>query len=173
MKPDLLFLRILIDEAERLHDNVAGIDPPPGVEVRQRDVVEWHDLLTRLGAIVNQLKTKTDRHKTAAKYAVIDKFAHEEIEGCPVKIDGTEVFFRQYEFHHPKIENLEAFKAWAEEDDPEAFFEPDRRIRKDVLSGFVKRHVEDGEPLPPGIGLYAETKLSRTTKAGKQPEEDE
>jgi hypothetical protein len=168
---DLEYLRALLNSANGLLIDVENVDDPPGLDVRTRDVLEWHDLLTRLAATVNQIKVKTDKHKNAAKFAVIDKFEHEELEGAPTLIDGTHVTFKKYEHPHPHIENEEALRAWAEEEDTEAFFEPDRRFRKEVLSGFVKRHEDDGEPLPPGLGIYRETKLSRTTKSGKEASE--
>jgi hypothetical protein len=140
------------------------LEPPPDVTARNRDVADWHDATARLSATCNKIKDAATRHKDAAKWALIRKQDHEELPSISIDKDGERVTYTKYEFPHPKIEDENALREWAVNDDGEALFEPQVRLRKDQLAAAVRRHIADGEPLPPGLSVFLETKISRSVK---------
>lgn len=155
-------LQDLIAEVKDAIRRAEALAPPP--TERLRDVLEYYDLATRLAASVNKLKAEADGLKRGAKGLAIAKLEDEELDGAPVTIDGQRVVFSKYEFHAGNITDREAFEAWAREEDGEAYFEPEARVRGELVNALVKQRLDDKEPLPPGVALYSETRLSRTAK---------
>lgn len=120
-----------------------------------------YDEKVKAAAAVNKAKKEADSAKAKAKAIVLAKLEEEELDGAPATIDGKKVRFSKYEMAFAKLEDREAFAAWAAEEDGEAYFEPESRPREDLLNALVRQKLDDGEPLPPGLGLYFDTRLSR------------
>lgn len=60
---------------------------------------------------------------------------------------------------YTSINDRQEFIAWAEENDPDAL---ERKERKEVLNQLARRHLDDGEPLPPGMAFYTAEVISQT-----------
>lgn len=116
----------------------------------------------------NRIKKQVDARVRELRDAAIRALEEAGLSGADVPFGDREMHFAKYEFRAPVVQDRKAFEEWAAQDDSEAFFEPDRRVRMDVLGPIVKQRHDDREPLPPGIGLYIEDRLSRTTKPGKK-----
>jgi hypothetical protein len=129
--------------------------------VRLIDALREYDAATRESARVNKLKKDADAAKNKAKAIVVAKLEEEELDGAPATIDGTKVRFSKYELPWAVLQDREEFAAWAAENDPESYFEAEARVRQDLLNALVRQRLDDGEPLPPGLGVSLETKLSR------------
>lgn len=113
---------------------------------------------------INEQKKKADKEKREAYETAIQELEAAELDGVTATIDGQKVGFSKYEIVFAHLQNAEEFKAWAAQEDGEAYFEPEARVRQDLLNALVRQRIDDGEPLPPGVGVYVETRLSRTAK---------
>jgi hypothetical protein len=142
-------------------DLATKLDNEPG-PVKTGDFMRVFDLAHRTAAAVNRCKKLADGAKNSTKYAAIHKLEAEELDGAPATIDGKSVRFSKYEFRQAKIRNLAEFKAWAEAEDAEAYFDPEPRVREELVTALSKGLEDDGSPLPPGVEMYRETRLSRT-----------
>lgn len=157
----------LLEMAQALNEALSNVEPLESD--RLRHVLERYDIVARLASTVNKIKKTTDGVKNSAKALVIHTLDEEELDGAPVTIDGQKVNFSKYKFTAGNIVDRAAFEAWCREQDGEAFFEPEVRVRKELLNALVKQREDDGEELPPGVSAYHETRLSRTAKAGGAP----
>lgn len=84
-------------------------------------------------------------------------FERLEAEGCgSVKVDG--VNFVPQTTVYGQVQDREAFIEWAESTD-ESLLEP--RERKALVNELVREAVEQGEPLPPGLGFYTKEYVSQ------------
>lgn len=124
------------------------------------DALREYDEATRKAAAVNKAKKEADAAKAKARAIVLAKLEEEELDGAPATIDGKKVHFSKYEMAFGKIDGPEEFRAWAANED-EAYFEPEARVRGELLNALVRQRLDDGEPLPPGVGVYFDTRLSR------------
>lgn len=56
-----------------------------------------------------------------------------------------------------QIQNREAFEQWAREQD-ETYFED--KLREKLLNELVREKIDNGEPLPPGLGWYGRRRIT-------------
>lgn len=97
------------------------------------------------------LKEKDFKEAQAALFA---RFRDEKSGG--VKVDG--IGFTPVETTYGTIQDRSVFIEWAEAHDPELV----KRVEaKDRLNELVRRHHDDGEPLPPGVGFYTREYVSQ------------
>jgi hypothetical protein len=155
----------LLELAQELSEAIDQIEVLDSNKLRH--VLERYDVLARLASTVNAIKKKVDGEKKGAQQLVILTLEEEELEGAPVTIDGEKLQFSKYEFTAGQITDRKAFEEWAAQEDSESFFEPAPRVRGELLNALVKQRLDDGEPLPPGVSTYVETRLSRTSR-GKE-----
>lgn len=113
---------------------------------------------------INQAKKAADSAKRAAYDVAVAALEEAELDGANATIDGKKVNFSKYEIVFAHLQSVEEFKEWAAQEDGEAYFEGEPRVRQDLLNALVRQRLDDGEPLPPGVGIYVETRLSRTAK---------
>ena len=156
-----------IDEIEAdvaaLAEEVESYEPlPPDAKLRR--YLDDFDASYRLGTTTNRLKAKVDELKRHTKRRAIDKFEEEEIDGAPTTIGGERVRFDKYDFRQARITNYAAFKRWAEEQEGETYFEPERKVRAELVNNIAKSLEDDKQPLPPGVTMWRETRLSRTVQ---------
>jgi hypothetical protein len=84
-------------------------------------------------------------------------FERLEAEGIgSIKVDG--VNFVPQTTIYGQVQDREAFLAWAETAD-EALVET--RERKALINELVREAIENGDPLPPGLGFYQKDYVSQ------------
>jgi hypothetical protein len=59
--------------------------------------------------------------------------------------------------HFGQIQDRSVFVTWAEENDPELV---ETKERAALLNALVRAKLDDGEPLPPGVGFYSRQHIS-------------
>ena len=101
-------------------------------------------------AVYEDLKA---RH-TAAQAALLDRMDDEGSEG--LKANG--INFVPAETPYGQVQDRSVFVDWALENDPELV---EHRERKERINELVRRHLDDGEPLPPGLGFYVRQYISQ------------
>lgn len=84
---------------------------------------------------------------------VFHRMQAEETES--MKVAGT--LYVAYEDPMATVQDREAFVEWAKDNAPELV---QLTERKRVLNELVRERLDNGEPLPPGIGLDVKEKIS-------------
>lgn len=88
-----------------------------------------------------------------AQLSFLEDLEDEGAEG--LKADG--INFVPAETPYANVQDRAAFVAWAQENDPE-LIEP--RERGELINALIRRHIDDGDPLPPGLGFYVRKYVS-------------
>lgn len=88
------------------------------------------------------------------QFRAMERMRSEGVES--MKVEGT--LFVPTETVYAQIQDRQEFVAWAEENDTE-LIEP--KERKEILSQMVRQRLDDGEPLPPGVGFYVREYISQ------------
>lgn len=91
-------------------------------------------------------KTALYNELQAFERQVLDRMESEDVKSVK---SGRNTFTAQETIYHT-ITDEEAFVEWAEEND-EALFE--KRPRKALLNQVVRTALDDGDSLPPGLGV--------------------
>lgn len=132
--------------------------PSPAAAFRAYDAAE------KAAAKANKVAKEAKDEKTKAKAIAQASLEAAELESASttLEVDGQprRVLFYTGEFTHYNVSNKAEFKAWAAEEDEE-YFEPEPRIREDLVRQECERREQDGEPLPPGVTTYKETRIYR------------
>lgn len=110
------------------------------------------------------LRNELDQAELIAKGAKLEYeiaqrkfFERLEAEGCgSVKVDG--VNFVPQTTVYGQVQDREAFIEWAQATD-ESLLEP--RERKALVNELVREAIEQGDPLPPGLGFYTKDYISQ------------
>jgi hypothetical protein len=113
---------------------------------------------------LKRLKDLFVKVDAAAKEAKIDFedaqrrfYERLEAEGCgSVKVDG--INFVPQTTIYGQVQDREAFIEWANATD-ESLLEP--RERKALVNELVREAIEQGDPLPPGLGFYTKEYVSQ------------
>lgn len=76
---------------------------------------------------------------------------------------GQRVRYTPYPFDAFDVEtgNEEAFKAWAATQS-ESYYDSTPQLREGIFRDEMRRRMQDGEPLPPGVRHWTDTRLSRS-----------
>jgi hypothetical protein len=99
-----------------------------------------------------------DAKKKANKIAldVLDMY---ELGSADTIVDsGKRVLFYTEQFRTFTVKDQEAFDAC------ENYYETQRKLREQVFVDYCKGLEDDGQPLPPGVEKFEETRLKRMTK---------
>jgi hypothetical protein len=103
------------------------------------------------------LDTEAKEAKAAAQQAEIEFFERMDTEGVQsIKYDGTN--FVRAETVFGQVQDRSEFVAWAEENRPELL---ETKERKALVNELVREHLDDGAPLPPGLGFYVNQYVSQ------------
>lgn len=140
-------------------------------EVNQLKVGEAIALLgnIELQAAAANKRAKTLASRKATAKAVVDAVLEEAelTSGRAVLSNGREVQYTKGEETYYSIIDPIAFAKWAK-DQNESFYDREPRLRDDIFRDEMRRRTMDGEPLPPGVQKYTDTKLSKSTVARKR-----
>lgn len=120
--------------------------------------------ITEDARMLRQLRAELDEAELIARDAKIEYedaqrkfFDRLETEGVgAVKVDG--VNFVPQTTIYGQVQDREAFIEWAETTD-ESLLEP--RERKALVNELVREAIEQGDPLPPGLGFYTKDYVSQ------------
>lgn len=121
------------------------------------------DEIERQSREANKRAKKLAERKAAAK-----ELALRVIEASPytsVRIEGAEgreVQITPYPWTIHQVVDESEFKLWAM-GEAERYYDATPRLREDVFRDEMRRREADGEPLPPGVKSWTDTKISRTT----------
>lgn len=89
-----------------------------------------------------------------AEAALFERMEHEDVGSIKV---GSSNFVRAATTYG-QVQDRSAFVAWAEEERPELV---ELKERKALLNEIVRECLEDGVPLPPGLGFYVKQYVSQ------------
>lgn len=89
-----------------------------------------------------------------AEMALFERMEHEDVGSIKV---GTSNFVRAATTYG-QVQDRSAFVAWAEENAPELI---ESKERKALVNEIVRECLEDGRPLPEGLGFYVKQYVSQ------------
>ena len=104
----------------------------------------------------------------AERKAAAKDLALKAVEASPytsVRIEGAEgreVQITPYPWTVFQVVDEAAFKDWAA-GEAERYYDATPQLREGVFRDEMRRRESDGEPLPPGVKSWTDTRISRTT----------
>lgn len=110
------------------------------------DVIE----LRELRELRDDAKSEYDDLKAKYDEKEADVFARMEEEGAEA-VRAAGVTFSPTRTVYGQINDREQFIKWAETNAPELI---ETKERKGLINQEARRHVDDGDPLPPGMTFY-------------------
>lgn len=75
--------------------------------------------------------------------------------------DGREITATPYEWEVFTVVDWPAFRKWAEGQE-ESYWDPEPTFREGIFLDAMRRRSHDGEPLPPGVTRWTDTRISRS-----------
>lgn len=117
------------------------------------DALALRDLKERRDTAKAEYESLNEEYKLA-EADLLERMDEEGSEGT--KAGG--VNFVPAETPYAQVQDRAEFVKWAQENDDE-LIEP--RERKELINALVRRHLDDGEPLPPGLGFYVRRYVSQ------------
>lgn len=130
--------------------------------MRPADAGRLLDDIEREAAAANKRADILKKRKAQAKQivlAVVEDFEQESVDFRTAA--GNKVRYTPYAFDVFSVDNREAFDEWAKTQS-ESYYDPTPKLREGVFLDEMRRRVQDGEPLPPGVKRYSDQRLSRT-----------
>jgi hypothetical protein len=111
----------------------------------------------------NKAAEQAKARKAAVKALALQAFDIHEQESARVRMEsGAVVQYTPYKFRVFTVADEAAFKAWAQEHGEESFYDPEPKLREQLVIDEARRRYDDGEPLPPGVVTYEDDRISRT-----------
>lgn len=133
----------------------------PG-ELKPADALRLLDDVEREAREANKRAETLKSAKSKARVIATQVLEQYELDTARTTLaDGSTVQYTPYEFRAYRVADEEAFRAWAE-GQIENYYDPTPKLREGTLRDECRRRVDDGEPLPPGVVEYTETRLSRS-----------
>lgn len=90
----------------------------------------------------------------AKQAEVLERMKEEGVES--MKTDG--VLFSPGGTPYGQVQDSEAFIEWAQEQDENLL---EQKPRKELINQLVREHLDNGAPLPPGLGFYVREFVSQ------------
>jgi hypothetical protein len=131
--------------------------------LRPADAGRLMDDIEREAQAANRRADRLKSRKAQAK-ALLNQVL-EEYEQDSVRFtnaEGRQVQYTPYPFDVFNVDDEDAFKEWAA-GEAERYYDETPRLREDVFRDEMRRRVQDGEDLPPGVRRWTDTKLSRSS----------
>lgn len=132
-------------------------------ETKERTLAEEARDLRVLKAEASAAKKVHDAAKAAAAEAhqhLMDRMELEKVSS--IGTGGT--LFVRAETIYGNVNDRQEFIKWAEENDPGLLKVTER---DELINTLARRHIDDGDPLPPGVGWYAKPYISQRAQATK------
>lgn len=115
-------------------------------------------------AVVRELKLRVEKAKIdydnanldfkRAQQALFDRMEAEDTQS----IKAGNVLYVRSETIYGQVQDEDEFLRWAEENAPELF---GPKPRKKLVNELVRERINAGDPLPPGVGFYADQYVSQ------------
>lgn len=135
---------------------------PQVKDLRPVDALRLLDDIEKEARAANKRAETLKRRKAQAKQIALAVLEEYEQDSTKVTTsDGAKVLYSTYPFDVFSVDDEEAFKGWAETQS-ESYFDPTPRLRESIFLDEMRRRVQDGEPLPPGVKRWTDTRLSRS-----------
>lgn len=135
---------------------------PEVSELRPAEAARLLDDIEREATLANKRADTLKKRKAQAKAIVLAVAEDYELESIDTTTaEGQRVKYTPYSFDVFSVTDEEAFKAWAGEDG-ENYYEQRERLRDDSFRDAMRRRLQDGEPLPPGVTRWTDPRISRT-----------
>jgi hypothetical protein len=138
---------------------------PEVSELRPAAAGRLLDAIEREAALANRRADSLRSRKKQAKAilnAVLEEYEQEGVSF--VNTEGRKVTYSERPFDAYDVVDEDAFKEWAG-GQAETFY--GEALREGVFRDHMRRMDQDGEPLPPGVRKYSETRYSRSSALKK------
>lgn len=122
--------------------------------------------MSTLGQDLTKLATLKDKAAELAKKAELARIEMKKWEvHCFLRMEGEESeghrtrgrLFTPTSKPYAQVQDREEFHAWARDNEPELLKTAERDAE---LNALVRARLDDGEPLPPGLGFYTRDVIS-------------
>jgi hypothetical protein len=127
--------------------------------------VLW-DRIEHEASAANKRASRLKERKAVAKDLALRKIQESPYSFVGIELaNGREIQVKPYEWEVFDVVDETAFQAWAREyadAGGEHYYDPEPQLRRGIFLDDMRRRSQDGEPLPPGVRRYSETKISRT-----------
>jgi hypothetical protein len=135
-------------------------------QLRPAQAARLLDDIERQAAEANKRADRLKSRKAQAQQIVIAVADEYEEESVRFRSNtGRVVQYTPSVKQHFTIENEAEFKEWAGAQS-ENFYDPEPKLREGVFRDEMRRRMQDGEGLPPGVRKYDAIGLSRSSVAG-------
>lgn len=135
---------------------------PDVKSMRPVDALRLLDDIERESREANKRADDLKRRKAQAKQIALAVLEEYEQDSTKVTTsDGHKVLYSTYPFDVFTVDDEKRFAEWAETQS-ESYFDSTPRLRDGIFLDEMRRRVQDGEPLPPGVRRWTDTRLSRT-----------
>lgn len=114
-----------------------------------KDLRELKELEAGAKAEYEDIKRRRERFESD----LMDRMEAEESEGH--KTDGSN--FVPAKTVYGQVQDRSEFVKWAEDNDPELL---ETKERKALINQLAREKIDNGEPLPPGLGHYEQRYIS-------------
>lgn len=134
-------------------------------ELRPAEAARLLDDVEREAALANKRAKRLTERKAQAKQIVLAVADVYELEAIRTTTSaGKAVQYTPYPFDVFSVDNDEAFREWAAAQS-ESYYDSSPKLREQIFMDEMRRRVQDGEPLPPGVKRWTDTRLSRSAVA--------
>lgn len=135
---------------------------PDVSKLRPAEAARLLDDFERAAAEANRRADRLKSRKAQAKAIALAVAEEYELEAIDTTTNtGQRIRYTPYPFDTFSVDDEAAFKAWADTQH-ESYFDSSPKLRQQIFLDEMRRRVQDGEPLPPGVRRFTDTRLSRT-----------
>lgn len=141
---------------------------PEVSKLRPADAGRLLDDIERMAREANARADLLKRRKAQAKQIAVAVLEEYELDALPfTNAEGRKVRYTPYDFDVFDVppENEAKFKAWADAQH-ESYYDSTPRRREGIFLEEMRRRLKDGEPMPPGVRRWTDTRLSRSATKG-------
>lgn len=135
---------------------------PEVTELRPSDAARLlYDVESAAAAANKRADILRSRKNEAKQIALTVAEIYEQPDISAITDDGRKVRYTPYPFDVFSVDDPAAFKEWAVSQS-ESFYDETPRLREEIFRDEMRRRDQDGEPLPPGVRKWSDTRLSRS-----------
>lgn len=139
---------------------------PEVKDLKPADALRLLDDIEAEARAANKRADTLKRRKAQAKQIALSVLDSYELDSAKTTVgDGRKVLYSTYDFDVFTVDDEAAFKAWAA-DQSESYYDPTPRLRDQIFLDEMRRRLKDGEPMPPGVRRWTDTRLSRSAVKG-------
>jgi hypothetical protein len=137
---------------------------PSVADLRPADAARLLDDIEQASLRANKRADLLKRRKQEGKALVTAVAEEYELDAIPfTNAQGKRVTYTPYEFDAFTVDDPEEFRLWAMTQN-ENYFDLSPKLRDGIFRDEMRRRVQDGEPLPPGVRRWTDTRLSRSAR---------